>query len=75
LKEKLGSLSENELKRLSKRISESEYQRVEEFARLIEGKYLGMITKQLRDLSKNGQRLEYIDFVNRLFDLKGRGKL
>lgn len=49
-------------------------ERVEECAKFIEGKYLGLVVRQLKALSKNGQRLEYIDMVHKLFDLPKVGQ-
>lgn len=70
LKKKLVSYSENELSNLKKSISEDEYQYVSQYSNFITNKYLGLIIKNLRELSKNGSSLEYIDLVNKLFDLE-----
>ncbi len=69
LKKKLVSYSENELSNLKKRISKDEFQYVSQYSDFITNKYLGLIIKNLRELSKNGSSLEYIDLVNNLFDL------
>ena len=69
LKKKLISYSENELSNLKKRISKDEFHYVSQYSDFITNKYLGLIIKNLRELSKNGSSLEYIDLVNNLFDL------
>ncbi len=71
LKARLGTITSNELSKLSNRLPENEYARVAEYAQFIEGKYLGQIVKKLKDLSMNGQRLEYLEMVNKLFELDG----
>ena len=70
LKKKLFSYSENELSNLKKRISKDEFHYVSQYSDFITKKYLGLIIKNLRELSKNGSNLEYIDLVNNLFDLE-----
>lgn len=70
LKKKLTSFSENELINLKKRISKDEFHCVSQFSDFITNKYLGLIIKNLRELSKNGSNPEYIDLVNNLFDLE-----
>jgi glutamyl-tRNA reductase len=70
LKNHLGKITGEELNKLSNRLPENEYSRVAEYASFIEGKYLGLIVKRLKDLSKNGQQLEYLDMVNKLFELE-----
>lgn len=70
LKCQLGRITGDELTKLSNRLPENEYSRVAEYASFIEGKYLGLIVKRLKDLSNNGQQLEYLDMVNQLFELE-----
>ena len=70
LKKKLISYSENELSNLKKRISKDEFHCVSQYSDFITNKYLGLIIKNLRELSKNGSNLEYIDLVINLFDLE-----
>ena len=70
LKKKLTSYSEIELSNLKKRISKDEFHYVSQYSDFITKKYLGLIIKNLRQLSKNGSSLEYIDLVNNLFDLE-----
>ena len=70
LKTRLGTITSEELTKLSNRLPENEYSRVAEYASFIEGKYLGLIVKKLKDLSKNGQQLEYLDMVSQLFELE-----
>jgi len=69
LKNKLFSYSEKELSTLKKKISEEEFNCVSRYSEFITKKYLGLIIKNLRDLSKNGSNPEYIEFVNNLFEL------
>ena len=70
LKDKFDSLYTKELEQLQKKVSEDEYQRVEEFTRFLKGKWLGLVIKNLKKLSNNGKKIEYIDVVNSLFELK-----
>jgi glutamyl-tRNA reductase len=70
LKNKFESLYLKELSSLKNKISENEFDRVEEFAHYIKGKCLGLVIKNLKTLSHNGQNVEYIDLVNNLFQLK-----
>ncbi|MEW5813998.1 MAG: glutamyl-tRNA reductase [Spirochaetota bacterium] len=69
---KFDSMNEQELRRLKSKLSDNEYQKVQEYARFIKGKYLGLVIKNLKRLSDTGKKLEYIDLVNELFELKGR---
>jgi glutamyl-tRNA reductase len=69
LKDCFESIPEAELKKLKNRLSPETYQRLEEYSDFIKGKYLGMIVKNLKNLSRDGRQLEYIDLVNNLFDL------
>lgn len=71
LKSRLGSITGDELAKLANRLPENEYCKVAEYAQYIQGKYLGQIVRRLKELSKNGQRLEYLDMVNKLFELEG----
>jgi glutamyl-tRNA reductase len=71
LKERLDGISLPELDSLRKRLPEETFSKVEEFGRFLQGKYLGLIVKNLKGLSEDGRRLEYIDLVNRLFELSG----
>jgi glutamyl-tRNA reductase len=73
LKERLDSISQTELDSLRKRLPGETFLKVEEFGRFLQGKLLGMIAKNLKGLSEDGRRVEYIDLVNRLFEL-GRKK-
>ncbi len=69
LKSVIGKLGAEELRKLSNRLPPEEYRRVEEYAKYIEGKYLGLLVRRLKALSQNGRQLECLDIVNRLFDL------
>ena len=70
LKQKLLSYSENELSDLKKKTSKEEYKCVNSYSDFITKKYLGLIIKNLKKLSKNGTNLEYIELVNNLFELE-----
>jgi len=71
LKERLASISEEELRALKRRLPEETFQKVEDFGQFLQGKYLGLIVKNLKSLSRNGRRVEYVDLVNELFELRG----
>ncbi len=68
---KFESILGNELKSLKNKITESEYEKVAEFANFLNGKYTGLIIKNLKSLSKNGSKFEYINLINNLFELRG----
>jgi glutamyl-tRNA reductase len=70
LKEKLAGMMENELNNLQSNVSGEELECLEKFSSRIHKKYLGLIIKNLKQLSDNGRHVEYIDLVNNLFDLK-----
>ncbi len=72
LKERLESISQAELGSLKNRLSGETFQKVEEFGRYLQGKFLGMVVKNLKSLSGDGRKLEYIDLVNELFELRGK---
>ncbi len=72
LKQLLDSISETELNGLRKKLPGETFQKVEEFGRYLQGKFLGMVVKNLKGLSQDGRRLEYIDLVNELFELRGK---
>lgn len=69
LKEKLGGLMENELLNIMNDVSEKEFGYLKKFSDKVHKKYLGLIIKNLKDISDNGRHIEYIDLVNNLFDL------
>jgi len=69
LKHKFESLIESELDSLKNKVSEDDHKRLIKFGSFIQGKYLGMIIKNLKMISNNGKKLEYIDLVNNLFEL------
>jgi glutamyl-tRNA reductase len=69
LKDCFDSIPAAELEKLKNRLPSETYDRVQEFSDFIKGKYLGMIVKNLKTLSREGRQLDYIDMVNNLFDL------
>jgi glutamyl-tRNA reductase len=69
LKSRLESISSQELAKLKNRLAESEFEKVREYAQFINGKYMGILIKNLKSLSGNGRRLECIEIVNGLFEL------
>lgn len=69
LKAKFESLPRKELRSLQNKLPEETYARVLEFTEFLQGKYLGLIVKNLKELSHDGRRLEYVDLVNSLFEL------
>lgn len=70
LKNKLSFIMENELKNISKSISDEQLHSVQQYSDQVNKKYMGLIVKNLKNLSNNGKNVEYIDLVNNLFDLK-----
>ncbi len=73
LRDKLAAITRDELESLKHRMSEAEYEKVFQFADFLQGKYLGLVIRNLKKLSDNGTRLEYVDLVNDLFELHGKG--
>jgi len=69
LKKKFSTISAHELKRLKNRLSEENFQKLQEYGGLLQEKYLGYIIKNLKTLSRDGQQVEYIELVNNLFEL------
>ena len=63
-------VNDTELEKMKNRLPLNEYKRVEEYGRYLQGKYLGALIKNLKDLSENGNRLEYLDLVGELFQLR-----
>jgi glutamyl-tRNA reductase len=74
LKDKLSTIVDDELNSLKNKLSQSELEKVSKFAKYVEGKYLGLVVKNLKKLSNNGRQLEYIDMVCRLFELEEEDK-
>jgi glutamyl-tRNA reductase len=72
LKERFQSISQEELGSLKNRLPEETFRKVQEYGDFLEGKYLGFIIKNLKKLSKDGRQPEYVDLVNKLFDLHQR---
>lgn len=71
LNTKIDSLYLKELTGLKNKLPENEYAKVEEFARFMKGKYLGLIVKNLKLLSNKGESVKYIDLLHNLFELRG----
>ncbi|OHD69995.1 MAG: glutamyl-tRNA reductase [Spirochaetes bacterium RBG_16_67_19] len=71
LRRRFDSISQGELDSLRNRLPEETFRKVEEFGRFLQGKYLGLIIKNLKSLSREGRQLEFIDMVNDLFELRG----
>lgn len=69
LNNKLSSLAGRELDHVQGNVSDEEYESLEQFSSRLHKKYLGLIVKNLKQLSDNGKHVEYIDLVNNLFDL------
>lgn len=71
LNEKFESIIGKELNSLKNKITENEYKKVAEFANFLNGKYIGLIIKNLKVMSTNGSKFEYINLINNLFELQG----
>jgi glutamyl-tRNA reductase len=72
LSDKLNILTLSGLKNLKSGVTENEFDRMSEFGECIKKKYLGLIIKNLKELSNNGQKPEYINLVNNLFGLSAK---
>ncbi len=70
LAQKFQGINDNELKKLKNRLPDNEFKKIEEYGRFLQGKYLGLVIKNLKKLSLNGSKLEYLDLVNELFELR-----
>ena len=69
LQHKINSIAELELKNLSNKMTDQEHSKVSKFAYFLNKKYLSLIIKNLKILSNNGRKLEYVQLVNDLFEL------
>ncbi|MDZ7794490.1 MAG: glutamyl-tRNA reductase [Spirochaetia bacterium] len=74
LKQKTQSLYEEQLASLKKKIPAEEYQRLEEFTSYLEGRWLGLIIRNLRKLTEGGRNLGYIEMLHTLFQLEEQEK-
>lgn len=74
LKQKTQSLYEEQLATLKKKIPAEEYQRLEEFTSYLEGRWLGLIIRNLRNLTEGGRNLGYIEMLHTLFQLEEQEK-
>jgi glutamyl-tRNA reductase len=72
LSNKLNILTLSGLKNLRNSVTENEFKRMSELGECIKKKYLGLIIKNLKELSNNGQKPEYINLVNNLFGLSAK---
>jgi glutamyl-tRNA reductase len=72
LYDKLNNMTSSGLKNLKNSVTENEFVKMSEFGELIKKKYLGLIVKNLKELSNNGQKPEYINLVNNLFGLPAK---
>lgn len=72
LKEKFYTINKEELESLRFRIPENEYLKVTEYGNYISDKYLGLIIKNLRTLTDDGKNLDYVHFINNLFELENK---
>jgi len=70
LKQKTQSLYTEQLASLKKNIPAEEYQRLEEFTNYLEGRWLGLIIRNLRSLTEGGRNLGHIEMLNTLFQLE-----
>ena len=72
LSDKLDILTSSGLKNLKSSVTDNEFDRMSEFGELMKKKYLGLVIKNLKELSNNGQKPEYINLVNNLFGLSAK---
>ena len=74
LKEKINGITESELKNICNKMTDQEHNKVTKFAYFLNKKYLNLIIKNLKALSNDGMKLEYVRFVNDLFELTGKDR-
>ena len=74
LKSKFEEVNRIELEKLKNRLGAAEFEKIEEYGRFLQGKYFGMVIKNLKTHSHNGDRLEFINLVNELFELQEEGR-
>jgi len=72
LSDKFDVLTSIGLKNMKGSVSEHEFDKLSEFGNFIKKKYLGLVIKNLKELSSNGQKPEYINLVNNLFGLSAK---
>ena len=71
LQEKLQRIAVEELDSLKGRLPEESLRYLAEFAGFLQGKYLGLLVRNLKSLCLDGRQEEAVELVNRLFELKG----
>lgn len=69
LNQKFDSVVERRLTFLKNRVPADEYEIVERSSNYLKDKYVRLIVNNLRHLSDNGRKPEYIDMVNQLLEL------
>ncbi len=71
LQEKLQLIAAEELESLKWRIPEESHRYLTEFADFLQGKYLGLLVRNLKDLCLDGRQEETVELINQLFELRG----
>jgi len=69
LRDNFEFITNKELRNLKKGLSVDECDLLEECGGYLKRKYLDFIIRNLKRISDNGRKLEYIEFVNNLFDI------
>ena len=70
IKEKFGKININEIKNFKNKVDEEKFKAINDYGEFLQKKYLQFIVKNLKSLTNNGEKLEYIEMVNNLFELK-----
>lgn len=69
IKEKFEKINTNEIKNFKNKLTEEKFNAINVYGESLQKKYLQFIIKNLKSLTNNGEKLEYIEMVNNLFEL------
>lgn len=72
LRDKLASIAFGELDELKCKMTAEEFEKVYRFADFLQGKYLGLVIRNLKKMTRGGSNQECIDVIHRLFELRGK---
>ena len=64
-----GKINKSELDNYKSKFSNNEFKKVADYGNYITGRFANLIIKNLKAISGDGKNFEYIDMVNKLFEL------
>ena len=69
IKDKFKKINEKEIMNIKNKVDEEKFDIINNYGEVLQKKYLQFIIKNLKFLTNNGEKLEYIEMVNNLFEL------